>query len=67
MNVAISRAQCLSVMVCSPALLRTACSTPEQMTLVNLLCTFVEKAALVRSGNELADQVLPAVGLVLSG
>lgn len=43
-NVAISRARALSVLVCSPRLLETACSTPEQMALVNLLCAFVERA-----------------------
>jgi len=44
LNVAISRAQCLSVLVCSPDLLSVRCSTPEQMALVNLLCAFVEAA-----------------------
>lgn len=44
LNVAISRAQCMSVLVCSPRLLDTRCSTPEQMALVNLLCRFVESA-----------------------
>jgi len=44
LNVAISRAQCMSVLVCSPDLLNVRCSTPEQMALVNLLCAFVEKA-----------------------
>ncbi|GAC1550941.1 MAG: TM0106 family RecB-like putative nuclease [Vulcanimicrobiaceae bacterium] len=43
-NVAISRAQCLSVLVCSPRLLDARCRTPEQMLLVNLLCAFVESA-----------------------
>jgi uncharacterized protein len=44
-NVAISRAQCLSVLVCSPRLLENRCRTPEQMALVNLLCDFCERAA----------------------
>lgn len=44
LNVAISRAQCMSILVCSPELLGVRCSTPEQMALVNLLCTFVEGA-----------------------
>jgi uncharacterized protein len=47
MNVAISRAQCLSVLVASPALLRTPCNTPAEMALVNLLCAFVEDAQTV--------------------
>jgi predicted RecB family nuclease len=41
-NVAISRAQCLSILVCSPRLLEIRCRTPEQMALVNLLCDFCE-------------------------
>jgi uncharacterized protein len=43
-NVAISRAKCLSVVVCSPRLLETQCRTVEQMKLVNALCTFAEEA-----------------------
>ena len=43
-NVAISRAQCLSVLVASPTLLDARCRNPEQMLLVNLLCLFAEKA-----------------------
>jgi uncharacterized protein len=38
LNVAISRARCLVVIVASPRLLETACSTIEQMRLVNSLC-----------------------------
>jgi predicted RecB family nuclease len=48
-NVAISRAQALSIVVCSPKLLDTRCTTTLQMSLVNLLCAFVEYAA-PRSG-----------------
>lgn len=44
-NVAVSRAQCMSVLVCSPRLLEIRCSTPQQMALVNLLCRFVELAS----------------------
>ena len=44
LNVAVSRARCVSVLVYSPALLRTHCSTPEQMRLVNALCRYVEAA-----------------------
>ncbi len=43
-NVAVSRAQCLSVLVCSPELLDAHCHTPEQMALVNLFCAFAESA-----------------------
>jgi len=41
-NVAISRAQCISVLVCNPRLLATHCNSPAQMTLVNMLCRFTE-------------------------
>jgi hypothetical protein len=42
LNVAISRARCLSVLVCSPALLRVRCRTPKEMRLANALCRLVE-------------------------
>jgi predicted RecB family nuclease len=45
LNVAVSRARGLSVLVCSPELLRARCHTPEQMRLVNALCRFVDMAA----------------------
>jgi uncharacterized protein len=38
LNVAISRAKCLSIMVASPLLIKINCKTPEQMALVNTLC-----------------------------
>ena len=38
LNVAISRAQSLAVIVASPRLMQISCSTVEQMELVNLLC-----------------------------
>ena len=38
LNVAVSRAQCLSVVVANPALLDLPCSTIEQMRLANTLC-----------------------------
>ena len=44
-NVAISRARCLAVLVCSPRLLDLRCSTIEQMALANLLCSFVATAS----------------------
>jgi uncharacterized protein len=45
LNVAVSRAQCLSVLVASPRLLEVRCSTPEQIAMVNVLCRFVESAS----------------------
>lgn len=44
LNVAISRARCLAIVVASPRLLDVHCKTPEQMRLVNGLCRFVEMA-----------------------
>jgi len=43
-NVAISRAQCLSIVVCSPELLEARCKTPQEILLASLLCEFVERA-----------------------
>jgi hypothetical protein len=44
LNVAISRAQCLAYLVCSPRLLDANCRAVEQMRLANALCRFVEAA-----------------------
>jgi predicted RecB family nuclease len=44
LNVAISRAQCLAVLVCSPRLLEARCQSIEEMALVNALCRLVEYA-----------------------
>ena len=42
LNVAISRAQCLAVLVANPRLLEVRCRTVEQMRLTNALCLLVE-------------------------
>jgi predicted RecB family nuclease len=44
LNVAVSRAQCLAYLVCSPRLLDANCKTVEQMRLANALCRLVEGA-----------------------
>jgi uncharacterized protein len=44
LNVAISRARSLAVVVANPRLLDVPCNSPEQMMLVNALCRFVEMA-----------------------
>jgi uncharacterized protein len=44
LNVAISRAQCLAFLVCSPRLLEARCRSIEEMELVNALCRLVEYA-----------------------
>jgi len=48
LNVAVSRAQALAILVCSPALLDTTCARPEQVKMVNALCRFVETATRFR-------------------
>jgi uncharacterized protein len=45
LNVAVSRAQALAVVVCSPRLLGARCSTVDDMRLVNMLCRFAQAAA----------------------
>ena len=44
LNVAVSRAQCLALIVASPRLLESRARTIEQMRLINALCRFVEMA-----------------------
>jgi superfamily I DNA and/or RNA helicase len=44
LNVAISRAQCLAYLACSPRLLEVNARTIDQMRLANALCRFVELA-----------------------
>ena len=44
LNVAISRAKCLAILVASLKLLDIPCRTVEQMRLANALCRFVEQA-----------------------
>jgi len=44
LNVAISRAQALAVLVCAPVLLDARCAKAEQLPLVNGLCMFAEFA-----------------------
>jgi hypothetical protein len=45
LNVAVSRAQSLAIIVASPTLLTTRCNTVEQMRLINALCQFADLAA----------------------
>ncbi len=45
LNVAVSRAQALCILVASPELARASCKTPQQIKLVNALCAFLEQAS----------------------
>lgn len=38
LNVAVSRARCLAILIANPALMSIRCTTPEQIALVNTLC-----------------------------
>jgi predicted RecB family nuclease len=44
LNVAISRAQCVAVLVANPALFEVQCKNPRQMQLVNAFCRYLEMA-----------------------
>jgi predicted RecB family nuclease len=44
LNVAISRARCLAILVANRRLLDVECKTPEQMSLVNSMCRYREVA-----------------------
>ena len=46
LNVAISRAKCLAIVIANPALMAIKCQTPEQMELVNTLCWVAEVGRL---------------------
>jgi superfamily I DNA and/or RNA helicase len=60
LNVAVSRARALAVVVANPELFRVACHTPEQMRLLNAFCRLLEVAAEQRPGLPVA--VVPAGG-----
>jgi predicted RecB family nuclease len=47
LNVATSRAKCLSILVCSPALFEPECRTPVQMKMANAFCQYLEMAERV--------------------
>ncbi len=44
LNVAVSRARCLAVLICTDELLDTRARDVEQMALISALCSFVERA-----------------------
>jgi uncharacterized protein len=44
LNVATSRARCVTLVVASPELIRVQAKTPRQMTLANALCRLREVA-----------------------
>ena len=44
LNVATSRAKCVSIMVSSPQIFESECRTPQQMRLANAFCRYLEMA-----------------------
>jgi superfamily I DNA and/or RNA helicase len=46
-NVATSRAKCVSVLVSSPAVFEAECKTPRQIQLANTFCRYLEMANLI--------------------
>ena len=47
LNVAVSRARCVAVIVASPALFQVQCKTPRQIELANAFCRYLEMARLL--------------------
>jgi uncharacterized protein len=47
LNVATSRAQCVTVLVANPALFDVQCKTPRQIELANAFCRYLEMAKMV--------------------
>jgi predicted RecB family nuclease len=47
LNVAVSRARCVAVIVASPALFQVQCKTPRQIELANAFCRYLEMAQAV--------------------
>lgn len=60
LNVAISRAQALAIIVCSPKLLTARCATVDDMRLVNMLCLAADEAARQATGQTAGSHALPA-------
>ena len=48
LNVATSRAKCISVIVGSPQIAEAECRTPRQIQLVNAFCRYLEMATLMQ-------------------
>lgn len=51
LNVATSRARCITILVSSPLLLDVSCRTPEQIKLINAFCRYMELAEDLQIAN----------------
>jgi uncharacterized protein len=47
LNVAVSRARCVAVLVANPALFQVECKNPRQMMLANAFCRYLEMAKVI--------------------
>ena len=47
LNVATSRAKCVSIMVSSPRIFEAECRTPRQIQLANAFCRYLEMATVL--------------------
>jgi uncharacterized protein len=47
LNVAVSRARCVAIIVASPSLLQVQCRTPRQIELANAFCRYLELAQVI--------------------
>jgi superfamily I DNA and/or RNA helicase len=47
LNVATSRARCISIMVSSPQIFEDECHTPRQIKLANAFCRYLEMAEVM--------------------
>lgn len=59
LNVAVSRAQCLAIVVLNPRLLEAPCRTVEQMRLVNVFCRLEQYAYGLETDVEAAGEAEP--------
>jgi len=63
LNVATSRARCITIVAASPDLLRIRARTPDQMRLANALCRYAELAAPARARPGRDREADPAGGV----
>ncbi len=63
LNVAISRARALAVIVASPNLLDAAVASPEQLRAVNALCRYVEQARVIEPPAEVGVEAMTGAGV----
>jgi uncharacterized protein len=67
LNVATSRARCVSVVVASPDLFRVRARTPEQMRLANAFCRFAELARSTRAASPPDEPPPPVIEVLTLG